>query len=224
MKNKNSNKITVKQSSIDFFKENYLYLKPYKGNNKVQLHPKMDYYESRNRQRKNRNRNRNNQRRQDLRTKKICNQQGKSCRIGKQKVTHQLKLDQGKRELPEVWSLISMVSNPEKNKRISGNKTFHHNKQLEQRAKIILSREGAINWINKGLFTVHSQSGVGRYKVFWNGNKWICNCPDFTKRNKDCKHILAVQYYLLGYVTIHGEELKESSKIYSQDWLSYDQS
>jgi transposase len=229
MKHKYSNKKSKKQSSIDVFKENYLYFKPYKGVNKVQLHPKTDYNENRNRQRKNRDRNRNNQRRQDLRTKKICNQQGKSCRIGNQKVTHQLKLDQGKGELPEVWSMINMLSNPDKNKRISGNKTFHQKLSKysflkEQKAKIILSREHSIRKVNNNIYLIRSQTGTGWYKVQWNGKEWVCNCPDFTKNGhiSPCKHLIALKIkYESGLYKIEEETPKIESKTYSQNWSEY---
>jgi transposase len=180
--------------------------------------------ESRNRQRKNCNRNRNNKRWQNLRFEKICKMQSKGCRIGKQKITHQLKLDQWSVcGTPKVLEFDSMSIKPRKEIDDNGNKSFHNEKLLEQRAKIILSKEGAINWIDKGLFTVQSQTGIGRYKVIWNGNKWICNCPDYTKHNKDCKHVLAVQFFLMGYITIHGEETKETKIQYPQPWSQYNQ-
>jgi len=186
--------------------------------------------ESSNRQSQNRNRKPNNRRRQDLRFKEIQRTSSKNRCIRKQQKTRQIKLDQGKGELPKVVESDSLVSNPDKNKRISGNKSFHQavnsysDRLIDERARILLSKEGAIKWIDKGLFSVQSQSGVGRYRVEWNGSKWICTCPYFSKNNKDCKHILAVQYYLLGYVTIHGQEPKEPSKTYSQQWSSYDHS
>ena len=93
MQKNNSNKKSEKLSSLDIFWEKLLYVKPYKGNNKVLLHPKMGNDESRNRQCKNRNRNRNNKGRQDLRFEKICAKQSKSCGVGKQKITHQYCLD-----------------------------------------------------------------------------------------------------------------------------------
>jgi transposase len=52
-------------------------------------------------------------------------------------------------------------------------------------------------------------------------DKWICNCPDYTKNNRDCKHIIAVQYYLLGYVTINEQEPKKLKQSYSQHWSNY---
>ncbi len=139
----------------------------------------------------------------------------------------QIKLDQGKGELPKVVESDNVSIKPRKKIDNKGNKTFHQagttysDKLLDERARMLLSKEGAIKWIDKGLFAVQSQSGVGRYRVEWNGNKWICNCPYYTKNNKDCKHVLAVQYYLLGYVTIKGKELEEKKVTYSRDWSAY---
>ena len=191
------------------------------GNIRVRLHPKIDNNESSNRQRQNRDRKPNLRGRQDIRSEKICKTSSKSHCIRKQQKTTKIKLDQGKRELPRVMESDSMLSNPEKNKGNIGNKHFHHDRLLEERARIILAKEGSIRWIDKGLFSVQSQSGVGRYRVEWAGDKWICNCPDFTKKNRDCKHIIAVQYYLLGYVTINGQEPEEVKQIYSQHWSNY---
>jgi transposase len=133
----------------------------------------------------------------------------------------QTKLDQGKRELPKVMEFDRMSIKPRKEKENIGNKHFHNDRLLEERARIILAKEESIRWIDKGLFSVRSQSGIGQYRVEWVVDKWICNCPDYTKNNRDCKHIVAVQYYLLGYVTIHGEEQEELKPSYSQQWSNY---
>lgn len=101
-----------------------------------------------------------------------------------------------------------------------------YEKLREQRAKIILSRENAIHKIDKGLFTVQSQTGIGAYRVEWSGDKWVCNCPDFIKNgnNRHCKHIIALKLYLeVGYVAIEGEEPKIAPITYSQDWANYNQ-
>ena len=100
----------------------------------------------------------------------------------------------------------------------------NYEKLREQRAKIILSRENAIHKINQGLFTVQSQTGIGSYRVEWNGEKWVCNCPDHIKNGaiRPCKHILALKLYLeIGYITIEGQELKIAPVTYSQDWANY---
>ena len=45
-----------------------------------------------------------------------------------------------------------------------------YEKLREERAKIILSKN-AIHMIKHGLFTVQSQTGIGSYRVEWNGEK-----------------------------------------------------
>ncbi len=49
-----------------------------------------------------------------------------------------------------------------------------------------------VNNMNNKLFLVKSQSTDIRYKVEWVANKWSCNCPDYTKNAKPCKHVYAV--------------------------------
>jgi len=128
---------------------------------------------------------------------------------------------------PEVWRSDSLVSNPEKDKEKERNKTFHNEKTSryerlrEERAKIILSRENSIHMIDKGLFAVQSQKGIRQYRIEWSGDGWKCNCLDFVKNNRPCKHIIAVEHYLVGYVTIEGEEPKTEPITYSQDWSAY---
>ena len=46
-------------------------------------------------------------------------------------------------------------------------------------------------------FLVQSESTEAQYyEVTWVGKKWSCNCPDFVSKEKTCKHIHAVNYYL----------------------------
>jgi len=101
-----------------------------------------------------------------------------------------------------------------------------YEKLREERAKIILSKEAAITKIKEGLFTVQSQTGIGSYRVEWNGEKWVCNCPDYIKNGtlRPCKHVLALKLHLeVGYVTIEGQEPTIAPVTYSQDWANYNQ-
>lgn len=111
-----------------------------------------------------------------------------------------------------------MLGKPHKEKR---EKTSRYERLREERAKIILSRENSIHMIDKGLFAVQSQKGIRQYRVEWSGDGWKCNCLDFVKNNRPCKHIIAVEHYLVGYVTIEGEEPKTEPITYSQDWSAY---
>ena len=96
----------------------------------------------------------------------------------------------------------------------------------QQKAKIILSKENSIQKIDKGIYLVQSQTGIGSYKVEWNGKEWVCNCPDYIKRGhiRPCKHVLALKLRLeVGYVTIEGQEPKIEPITYSQNWSAYNQ-
>ena len=99
-----------------------------------------------------------------------------------------------------------------------------YNKIKEERAKIILSREKAVRKIKNGMYLVQSQTGLGFYKVQWNGKNWVCNCPDFVKNGHagPCKHIIALKLQLdHRYVSIEGQEPKIEKKIYTQNWKLY---
>ena len=145
--------------------------------------------------------------------------------------TRQIKIDQwGACGTPEVWRSDKMLSNPDSGKGNKGNKNFDKricnsfDRLKEQKAKIILSREHAIRKVNDTVYLVQSQTGIGWYKVQWNGKEWVCNCPDFVKNGHiaSCKHLLALQLQLdHRYVSIEGQEPKVEKKTYSQNWSHY---
>jgi len=97
----------------------------------------------------------------------------------------------------------------------------------KQKAKFILSKENAIHEINGELFLVKSQTGIGSYRVEWNGIQWVCNCPDFTKNGhiNPCKHIVALELHLdLKFNKIDEKDIIPTKVTYSQDWSRYNQS
>jgi len=63
------------------------------------------------------------------------------------------------------------------------------------RGYAIISKGDVPKKIGKETYTVPSQAGNGDYTITNNGS-WKCTCPDFEKRNKNCKHINAVKFYL----------------------------
>ena len=92
-----------------------------------------------------------------------------------------------------------------------------------QKAKIILSRENGVQELDPFHYLVQSQSGVGSYHVQWNGEWWVCNCPDFIKNGhiEPCKHAIAVDLYH-GIGDVHDELVKEIIPVtYSQEWPAY---
>jgi transposase-like protein len=61
----------------------------------------------------------------------------------------------------------------------------------------LLKRKINIVQVNQSLFLVQSQSDQTKwYEVTWQRNHWVCNCKDFKKHNKKCKHVYALDYYL----------------------------
>jgi transposase len=94
------------------------------------------------------------------------------------------------------------------------------------KAKIILSKQDAVQEINGELFLVKSQTGIGNYRVEWNGMKWVCKCPDFTKNGHIhiCKHIQALELYLdCIFSKIDKTQLIPDKTTYKQDWPRYNQ-
>jgi transposase-like protein len=55
---------------------------------------------------------------------------------------------------------------------------------------------GQIRKVNDTTFLVKSQNGDASYTVEWKGDKWVCNCQDYLKRNRPCKHVYAVNFLL----------------------------
>src|SRR5437868_15335549 len=74
---------------------------------------------------------------------------------------------------------------------------------------------------------VPSQSkGTAYYEVTPDQFKPHCTCPDFTARQRTCKHIYAVQIVVKREYTDDGEtqtftETVTVKKTYSQDWSAY---
>jgi len=95
-----------------------------------------------------------------------------------------------------------------------------------QKALALLSKDNAIEKIEKGLYTVRSQTGVGVYRLEGHGRIWSCNCPDFIKNGhiRPCKHILALRLHLdIGYIVEKDQEKQIIPITYSQNWSNYNQ-
>lgn len=62
------------------------------------------------------------------------------------------------------------------------------------RARDIASHPEEIERLGPEEWSVPSQTGFGRYRVFLSGEKWACGCKDFAARlGQPCKHILSVR-------------------------------
>ncbi len=68
------------------------------------------------------------------------------------------------------------------------------NTPRELRGLEILSKGDTITTVKKNTWAVKSQTGIGEYQVYKKYNQYFCSCPDFEKRQMDCKHIFAVKF------------------------------
>ncbi len=92
-----------------------------------------------------------------------------------------------------------------------------------ERGREIAEMPGAVEQVREDLFMVKSQSGPGTYRVVLGGLHPECNCPDFIRRNRPCKHVASVRFYLEEQTTLpSGETLSEKVPLtYSQAWGAY---
>src|SRR3989442_10405726 len=66
----------------------------------------------------------------------------------------------------------------------------------ELKALTIVGQKDQITKINAVTFTVKSQTSDSEHVVAHIYNQgWACSCPDYTSRQKDCKHIYAVKIF-----------------------------
>ncbi len=96
--------------------------------------------------------------------------------------------------------------------------------QRLQKGLAIAKTEGAIEKVSPDTFTVASQSGPGAYRVVWKEGDLECNCPDYVKRGKPCKHSIGVRFYLKKVTRLpNGKTKREEHPLsYGQAWEAYD--
>lgn len=91
----------------------------------------------------------------------------------------------------------------------------------KEKAQAILRMENGVKKVDSGTFEVRSQTGIGAYRVE-NRGKWNCNCPDWIKREEDCKHVYASRYFLqIEHDTAEGIVVEKVPITYSQAWTAY---
>ena len=92
------------------------------------------------------------------------------------------------------------------------------------RGALLARQPQAISALAPGLYKVCSQSTRGSYRVRLDGTNFACDCPDFSDRQRPCKHILGlVQHLALSVgVSLPTEEGSVPQKTYPQDWPAYD--
>jgi len=66
----------------------------------------------------------------------------------------------------------------------------------ELRGLGIVAIGGQIERLSDKLFFVKSQSTDTFHRVAWVNGKWSCDCQDYIKRSKPCKHVYAVNFML----------------------------
>ena len=61
---------------------------------------------------------------------------------------------------------------------------------------IQIVRTGKLKKIDDANYLVQSQANAEIwYKVQWERNHWICNCPDYEKHKSKCKHVHSIIYF-----------------------------
>jgi len=67
----------------------------------------------------------------------------------------------------------------------------------ELRGLGIVTLGGQIKRDGNSVFLVKSQSNPSaNHRVEWKNNRWVCDCADYAKKGKPCKHIYAVNFLL----------------------------
>ena len=65
-------------------------------------------------------------------------------------------------------------------------------------------------------FQVPSQSGNALYTVLHKYNAWSCDCPDYTYRHIECKHVHAIRFWLALKERLAIEQLEESKQVWAE--------
>ena len=67
----------------------------------------------------------------------------------------------------------------------------------ELRGLGIVALGGQIERVSETMFAVKSQSNSGAFhRVEWRDGKWVCDCADYARRQRPCKHVYAVNFLL----------------------------
>jgi transposase-like protein len=73
----------------------------------------------------------------------------------------------------------------------------NRNDKIRENRGIQIVRTRNIKKIDHATYHVQSQSNPKiEYKVQWEKNHWACECIDYNKHKKNCKHVYAVKYFL----------------------------
>jgi uncharacterized Zn finger protein len=58
----------------------------------------------------------------------------------------------------------------------------------------IVARGDQVSVVDGSRYLVRSQKRNGAYTVECKNGEWTCECPDYDKRGKACKHVFAVAF------------------------------
>lgn len=64
----------------------------------------------------------------------------------------------------------------------------------ELRGLAIVAKGGMIKKLCESAYLVRSSNLECWYKVSWNGRDWCCECEDFVKHQRPCKHVYAILF------------------------------
>jgi hypothetical protein len=60
----------------------------------------------------------------------------------------------------------------------------------------IVARGDQVRCVADSKYLVHSQHEDRWYKVECRNDRWLCDCPDYVKREQPCKHTFAIFFLL----------------------------
>jgi len=61
----------------------------------------------------------------------------------------------------------------------------------------IVAIGGQVRHVTDSKYLVRSQHKDRWYNVEWRNGRWVCDCPDYVKRERICKHTFAI-FFLFG--------------------------
>ena len=110
-----------------------------------------------------------------------------------------------------------------------GNKEPDDGDAGRQQEGLVIAATCRITKNKLGGYKVPSQSGNGTYDVMPVNNRAVCECEDFELRDRPCKHIHAVKFFIQREGQT--EKLRADAEVedakprvtYSQNWPAYDQ-
>jgi transposase-like protein len=70
--------------------------------------------------------------------------------------------------------------------------------------------------VETNVYQIPSQSGNGIYTVVNKYNAWFCDCPDYTYRHIECKHIHAIRFWQTLKAKLIAEQQQEAQELQAE--------